>query len=67
MPKVEDKTSNLKDKSEKNRDSMAKTTPKRWLAKLLIDKKTMTMLLIFLNNTKVGGKKSIVEKEMKWR
>lgn len=64
MLKVEDGTSNFRKKSGKNSDSMAKTTPKRWLVKLLADEKAVALLLVFLKDTEVGSRECLAEREM---
>lgn len=46
---------------------MARPTQKKWLAELLADEKAVAPLLVFLKDTKVGGREGAAEKAMEWR
>ena len=57
---------NIKKKPGQRRDSVAKATKKKWLAKLLADKHAVGLLLEFLKNTEVGSREGTAERMAEW-
>ena len=64
---MEDGTPGLGEKSGQDRNSMAETTRKKWLAELLANERAVGPLLSYLKDTEVGSREGAAEVTREWR
>lgn len=69
IPSVESggRTSSFEEELKQDRDSMAETARKKWLAERLGNERAVSPLLAYLKDTEVGSREGAAEITREWR